>query len=526
MQKRGQNSLIALAIILGLLSIAISPDAFAPDSADKDGDRIPDGLDVCPGTDKAGNKTEGSSKSLIVDEYGCSCSQKEKSSCQEEVSEFCKNNTEALPCKKEDITRLACCSEGEVCSADPTDKEAKCQSDSDDDGIGDEIDNCPNIFNPSQSDTDKDGQGDKCDDDIDGDGIKNDKDKDVDGDGILNEYDNDFTGVMEVTDFIKESVNGKSDEEDVEEAEEAKDSKDQEPKKDSFLSKIDFSALSKFQGKIDISLNSILAMAFAFILAISITFFIIFRKKGGNKKVLQNDLSQYITDHLRKGFKIKDIISHLIWYGIDTKSIKEAVRNAGIKDESIFSWINDKDEKAEEDKKEKIKEINLEELMEYIANNEKKGYSQKAIRNYLIANGYDKATVSQAFIQFNEEKDRARGAKAFDSGSQGLRHLTQKELNALHEIIISAENMGLSEEEIKKELLENNWAPEKVTEAFENIFKPEHILRQQLNYLKKRIKKAKERGYSKSKITVRLISNGWIKKVIDMAYDELEKEKK
>jgi hypothetical protein len=44
------------------------------------------------------------------------------------------------------------------------------QADSDGDGIGNACDNCPLVFNPDQTDTDGDGVGDACDSDTDGDG--------------------------------------------------------------------------------------------------------------------------------------------------------------------------------------------------------------------------------------------------------------------------------------------------------------------------------------------------------------------
>jgi hypothetical protein len=47
------------------------------------------------------------------------------------------------------------------------------QADSDGDGIGDACDNCPLVFNPDQGDLDGDGVGDACDPDIDGDGVPN-----------------------------------------------------------------------------------------------------------------------------------------------------------------------------------------------------------------------------------------------------------------------------------------------------------------------------------------------------------------
>ncbi len=68
------------------------------------------------------------------------------------------------------------------------------ETDSDGDGITDDLDNCPSINNPDQKDTDDDGTGDACDSDSDGDGISDDEDncplisnpdqKDADSDGI------------------------------------------------------------------------------------------------------------------------------------------------------------------------------------------------------------------------------------------------------------------------------------------------------------------------------------------------------
>ena len=61
-----------------------------------------------------------------------------------------------------------------------------CGDDSDNDGLPDGADNCPNASNPDQKDTDKDGIGDACDK------CPKDSQNDIDSDGICGDVDNCF----------------------------------------------------------------------------------------------------------------------------------------------------------------------------------------------------------------------------------------------------------------------------------------------------------------------------------------------
>jgi hypothetical protein len=97
------------------------------------------------------------------------------------------------------ITLTAADSDGNIGTATITITVASIK-DSDGDGVGDDVDNCPLLYNPDQKDSDGDGIGDVCDDkDSDGDGFPDNVDnckltsndqKDTDGDGIGDACDN------------------------------------------------------------------------------------------------------------------------------------------------------------------------------------------------------------------------------------------------------------------------------------------------------------------------------------------------
>ncbi len=74
-----------------------------------------------------------------------------------------------------------------------------CVSDTDNDGVEDPSDNCPNASNADQTDTDEDGQGDACDADIDGDGVANGTDN-CPLDINVDQLDTDFDGVGNICD--------------------------------------------------------------------------------------------------------------------------------------------------------------------------------------------------------------------------------------------------------------------------------------------------------------------------------------
>lgn len=77
------------------------------------------------------------------------------------------------------------------------------QTDTDGDGIPDNVDNCPNTPNPDQADLDGDGIGDVCDDDVDGDGVLNNVDN-CPTTPNANQADSNGNGIGDVCDEICE----------------------------------------------------------------------------------------------------------------------------------------------------------------------------------------------------------------------------------------------------------------------------------------------------------------------------------
>ena len=128
-------------------------DSFAvPDTADTDGDGIPDKSDNCMLT------FNPDQSELDNDGIGDICDDDVDGDGVLNAVDNCKYiaNPDQVDSDSNGI--------GDVCED---------SSDGDKDGIINSEDNCPYTYNPDQADEDNDGIGDVCDDDKDGDGVKN-----------------------------------------------------------------------------------------------------------------------------------------------------------------------------------------------------------------------------------------------------------------------------------------------------------------------------------------------------------------
>ncbi len=127
------------------------PNETLPEAFDNDGDGIGPWVDNCPNVANPGQWDK--------DKDGIG------NACDDDIDgDGCANDIEIAWGTKvwqKDSSPISC-----VMPDDTTD--------SDEDGVFDHIDNCPNIANQGQWDKDNDGIGNVCDDDIDGDGCAND----------------------------------------------------------------------------------------------------------------------------------------------------------------------------------------------------------------------------------------------------------------------------------------------------------------------------------------------------------------
>ena len=153
-------TLLAAALLMSAL--VLSAGSAAAQGLDTDGDKIEDAVDNCPFIkNKKQNDLDG-------DGIG--------NKCDDDIDgDGVPNDQDARP------------------------RNPEVQVDADDDGVDDTVDNCALVKNRNQRDLDGDGEGNKCDDDIDGDGATNDVDDaprnpaiqtDADDDGVDDSVDN------------------------------------------------------------------------------------------------------------------------------------------------------------------------------------------------------------------------------------------------------------------------------------------------------------------------------------------------
>jgi len=170
-----------------------------PEDPDSDDDGVSDSLDNCPDVQNA------EQENLDGDRFGDACDEDvdgdgindDIDQCERQPGSIelfgCPDPCEGVVCADDQhCVEGACellpgreCGTGVVCSLqflcnsegiciDPSSENQ--DQDSDDDGVPDLRDNCPEDSNEDQADEDGDGHGDACDEDIDGDGLTNEVD--------------------------------------------------------------------------------------------------------------------------------------------------------------------------------------------------------------------------------------------------------------------------------------------------------------------------------------------------------------
>jgi hypothetical protein len=178
--------------------------------SDKDGDGIPDGLDNCPATFNPQQQDQD------LDTIGDPCDPDDDNDQTKDEADCAPLDGQVHPgadeiCDGKDNNCNYLVDEGFIDS--DADGYKDCFDDDDDnDGLADDLDNCPTKANPEQADLDDDGLGNECDPDMDDDGLTNGKDNcpavdnnsqddlDQDGEGDACDVDIDGDGLPNATD--------------------------------------------------------------------------------------------------------------------------------------------------------------------------------------------------------------------------------------------------------------------------------------------------------------------------------------